>query len=96
MERVASAAALVRPTRARFLILALITAGTLINYLDRTVISVAAPFLQRDLGLDSFYMGLIFSVFSWTYAASQIPGGILLDRIGVRITYFLSVTTWSI
>jgi MFS transporter, ACS family, D-galactonate transporter len=99
MERSAAAVAaptLARPTRARLLILGLITAGTLINYLDRTVISVAAPFLQQDLRLDSFYMGLIFSVFSWTYAAAQIPGGVLLDRIGVRLTYFLSVTLWSI
>jgi MFS transporter, ACS family, D-galactonate transporter len=85
-----------RPTRTRLLILALVTAGTLINYLDRTVISVAAPFLQKDLHLDSFYMGLAFSAFSWTYAASQIPGGVLLDRIGVRLTYFLSVTVWSV
>ena len=90
------AQALVRPSRARFLALALITVGTLINYLDRTVISVAAPFLQKDLGLDPVYMGLAFSAFSWTYAAAQIPGGVLLDRIGVRITYFLSVTIWSI
>lgn len=99
MERSAAAAAaptLARPTRARFLILGLITAGTLINYLDRTVISVAAPFLQHDLRLDSFYMGVIFSVFSWTYAAAQIPGGVVLDRIGVRLTYFFSVTLWSI
>jgi MFS transporter, ACS family, D-galactonate transporter len=92
----ADAQALARPSRARFLALALITAGTLINYLDRTVISVAAPFLQKDLRLDPVYMGLVFSAFSWTYAAAQIPGGVLLDRIGVRITYFLSVTIWSI
>jgi len=91
-----SAAPLARPTHARLLILALITVGTLINYLDRTVISVAAPFLQKDLALDPFYLGLAFSAFSWTYAAAQIPGGVLLDRIGVRLTYFLSVTTWSI
>ena len=32
-------------------------------------------------------MGLVFAAFSWTYAVSQIPGGILLDRIGVRLTY---------
>lgn len=82
-------------TRARFFILALLTVGTLINYLDRTVISVAAPLLSRDLGLDAVAMGIVFSAFSWTYAAAQIPGGILLDRIGVRLTYFLSVTIWS-
>ncbi|HEU4779022.1 MAG TPA: MFS transporter [Steroidobacteraceae bacterium] len=84
-----------RRTRARFGILALLTIGTLINYLDRTVISVAAPLMTQDLGLSAVAMGLVFSAFSWTYAAAQIPGGILLDRIGVRLTYFLSVTIWS-
>jgi ACS family D-galactonate transporter-like MFS transporter len=92
----ADAATAVRASRARLGVLALITAGTLINYLDRSVISVAAPFLQKDLGLDPVYMGLAFSAFSWTYAAAQVPGGVLLDRIGVRLTYFLSVTLWSI
>ena len=83
-------------THARFWILALVTIGTLINYLDRTVISVAAPLLTEDLGLSAAVMGIAFSAFSWTYAAAQIPGGILLDRIGVRLTYFLSVTLWSL
>lgn len=93
----ASAATLAatRPTHARFAILALLTLGTLINYLDRTVISVAAPLLSSDLGLNAVAMGVVFSAFSWTYVAAQIPGGILLDRIGVRLTYFLSVTIWS-
>lgn len=84
-----------RPTHARLGILALLTVGTLINYLDRTVISVAAPLMSQELGLTAVAMGVVFSSFSWTYAAAQIPGGILLDRIGVRITYFLSVTIWS-
>ena len=84
------------PTRVRLLMLALITAATLINYLDRTVISVAAPLLSKDLHLSPAVMGLVFAAFSWTYAASQIPGGILLDRIGVRLTYFLSIALWSI
>jgi ACS family D-galactonate transporter-like MFS transporter len=85
-----------RPTRARLLVLSLITAGTMINYLDRTVISVAAPLLSSELGLDAALMGVAFSAFSWTYAAAQIPGGILLDRFGVRLTYYWSVTLWSL
>lgn len=84
-----------RPTRTRLLILALVTVGTMINYLDRTVISVAAPLMSSELGLDAAVMGIVFSAFSWTYAAAQIPGGIVLDRLGVRLTYFLSVTIWS-
>src|SRR5262245_56551434 len=85
-----------KPTRARLLILSLITAGTMINYLDRTVISVAAPLLSSELGLNAALMGIAFSAFSWTYAAAQIPGGILLDRFGVRLTYYWSVTLWSL
>jgi MFS transporter, ACS family, D-galactonate transporter len=85
-----------RPTHARFLILGLVTVGTMINYLDRTVMSVAAPFLTKDLGLNAALMGIAFSAFSWTYAAAQIPGGVLLDRFGVRLTYFASVTLWSL
>ena len=84
-----------RPTRARLLILGLLTIGTLVNYLDRTVISVAALPMREELGLDAAVMGLVFSAFSWTYAAAQIPGGVFLDRVGVRLTYFLSVTVWS-
>ena len=59
----------------------MLTVGTLINYLDRTVISVAAPLMTKELGLSAVAMGVVFSAFSWTYAAAQIPGGILLDRI---------------
>ena len=85
-----------RASRARLLVLALLTVGTTVNYLDRTVISVAAPSMRAELGIDAALMGVVFSAFSWTYAAAQIPGGIVLDRIGVRLTYFLSVTIWSV
>ncbi len=83
-------------TRVRFVILSLLLVGTLINYLDRTVMSIAAPSLRKDLGLDAAQMGIIFSAFSWSYAAAQLPGGYILDRIGVKLTYFMSVTTWSL
>jgi len=84
------------PTRGRFVILALIAVGTMINYLDRSVLSVAAPTLTAELGLTPALLGIMFSAFSWTYAGFQVPGGILLDKLGTRITYFLSVTIWSI
>jgi len=84
-----------KASRVRFGILALIAVGTVINYLDRAVLGVAAPALTKELGLSAAVMGVVFSAFSWTYAAAQIPGGILLDRFGTRIIYFLSVSLWS-
>jgi MFS transporter, ACS family, D-galactonate transporter len=76
-------------------ILTLVAVGTTINYLDRTVLGIAAPFLTKDLALSAAQMGLVFSAFSWSYAALQIPGGIFLDRFGTRVTYFVAVTCWS-
>jgi MFS transporter, ACS family, D-galactonate transporter len=83
-------------TRVRFGVLALLAVGTMINYLDRTVLGIAAPTLSKDLGLDAAVMGLVFSAFSWTYAIAQIPGGVFLDRFGSKLTYFLSVIFWSL
>ncbi len=86
-----------RPTNVRwFPILALVATGTMINYLDRTVLGIAAPFLTKDLALSAAQMGLVFSAFSWSYAALQIPGGIFLDRFGTRLTYFIAVAFWSL
>jgi ACS family D-galactonate transporter-like MFS transporter len=68
----------------------------MINYLDRTVLGIAAPFLTRDLGLTAASMGVVFSAFSWSYALLQIPGGIFLDRFGTRVTYFLALVFWSL
>jgi ACS family D-galactonate transporter-like MFS transporter len=86
-----------RRTNVRWVpILALVAIGTMINYLDRTVLGIAAPFLSKDLALSAAQMGLVFSAFSWSYALLQIPGGIFLDRYGTRLTYFLAVVFWSL
>jgi ACS family D-galactonate transporter-like MFS transporter len=89
-------AALLKPTRRRLGVLALITLATMLNYVDRSVMGVAQPFLVKELTITPEVMGLIFSAFSWTYALAQIPGGLLLDRLGVRITYGLSLALWSL
>ncbi|MBB5699137.1 MFS transporter [Sphingomonas yantingensis] len=95
MQRAMTAGVRVVPTRQRYVMLALIASGTLINYLDRTILGVAAPALTKELGINAALMGVIFSAFSWSYALSQVPGGAFLDRFGTRLTYCLSVGFWS-
>ena len=95
-DNVATIARPQRRTNVRFGVLALIALGTMINYLDRSLLAVAAPAMSADLGLGAAAMGVVFSAFSWSYALAQIPGGMILDRIGVRLTYFWSVALWSI
>ncbi len=84
-----------KPTRIRFRILAFIFVSVVINYMDRSNISVAASAISNEFHLTSVQLGLIFSAFGWTYAALQIPGGILVDRFGPRLLYALSLILWS-
>ncbi|MEO8470540.1 MAG: MFS transporter [Chryseolinea sp.] len=83
-------------TNVRYWMLALLFFNVVINYLDRTNISVAAPELSKELGLTMVQRGYIFSAFGWTYAALQIPGGMVADRIVPRIFYSLCLIAWSL
>lgn len=85
-----------RPTRKRFGVLALVFASVVINYMDRTNISVAASALSDDLSLSSVQMGLIFSGFGWTYSIFQIPGGLTVDLVKVRLLYPTMLVGWSV
>ena len=84
-----------KPSRVRFIILAAVFINVVINYMDRSNISVAAPMISDDLHLTSVQLGYIFSAFGWTYALLQIPGGIMVDYFGPRVLYAFSLITWS-
>jgi MFS transporter, ACS family, D-galactonate transporter len=85
-----------KKTRVRYFMLALVFINVVINYLDRSNLSVAAAGLGDELKLSSVELGLIFSAFGWTYAALQIPGGLVADRIGPRLLYAVCLWTWSL
>lgn len=86
---------LYQPTRARFGILAAVFVNVVINYMDRSNIAIAGPFISDDLHLSPVQLGLIFSAFGWTYAAFQIPGGIIADRVFPRLLYTVLLVLWS-
>jgi MFS family permease len=60
--------------------------GYFLSYLYRVVNAVIAPDLVRDVGLDANHLGLLTSAYFLTFAAFQLPLGILLDRLGPRRT----------
>lgn len=64
--------------------------------MDRTNISVAATAISNDLRLTPVQLGILFSAFGWTYAALQIPGGILVDRFAPRVLYTFCLISWSL
>jgi MFS transporter, ACS family, D-galactonate transporter len=66
-----------------------------INYIDRTNLSIAAPLLKTELHLSASQLGLIFSVFFWTYACFQLVSGWLADRIDVKWLLGGGLGLWS-
>jgi MFS transporter, ACS family, D-galactonate transporter len=85
----------VKATHARHLMLLMVFVATVINYLDRTNLSVAAPLLSTELHLNAAQMGVLFSAFAWTYAIGNLPGGYIVDRYGARVTYAFALFFWS-
>ena len=67
-----------------------------INYIDRANLAVAAPLISTEFGLSPAQQGLLLSAFGWTYAALQLPGGWLVDRVQPRLLYPLCLILWSI
>ena len=84
------------PTGARWKILALLTLISVITYVDRVNISVAARQMMPALGLTQVQMGYVFSAFVLGYALFQIPGGWLGDRWGTRLVLTGAVVWWSV
>lgn len=58
--------------------------GYFFSYLFRTINAVVAPHLRADIGLGAAELGLLTSAYFLTFAAFQIPLGMLLDRFGPR------------
>jgi len=82
--------------RRRWRIAFLLALGVLVNFLDRINLSVSRDALHVSFGLSLVAFGYLSSAFSWTYAAMQMPAGVLLDRLGVRRVGRISAFLWSV
>lgn len=70
--------------------------GGIINYVDRSSLSIAAPEMVRELHLSMTQIGLLGTVFAWCYAIAQIPTGWVGDRVSARTVFAVSLGVWSV
>lgn len=70
--------------------------AAVINYLDRSSLSVANLTIREELGLSATEIGALLSVFSLAYGIAQLPCGPLLDRKGPRLMLGLGMFFWSL
>ncbi|HEV2645354.1 MAG TPA: MFS transporter [Acidobacteriaceae bacterium] len=84
------------PTQRRWRIAWLLALGVLVNYFDRVNLSVSHAALSSNFGLSDVAFGYLSAAYSWTYAASQLPVGVLLDRFGIRKIGRGSTLLWTV
>jgi MFS transporter, ACS family, hexuronate transporter len=85
-----------RVGRWRWVICALLFFATTINYIDRQVLGILAPDLQREIGWSELDYGRIVIAFQVSYAVMMLVWGGILDRVGTKIGLGLAVAWWSL
>lgn len=83
------------PGNYRWTIVALLFFATTINYVDRQVIGILAPTLQKDIGFNDIDYGYIVTAFQAAYAIGLLFFGRFIDRVGTKIGYLVSIVVWS-
>jgi len=68
----------------------------IVNYLDRSALSIANTSIQKDMLISPSQMGILLSAFSLAYAFAQLPLGIIIDRLGSKISLGAALLTWSV
>jgi MFS transporter, ACS family, D-galactonate transporter len=88
----------VKMTRREWIVVALLVASVVINYVDRSNLSLAVPILEKQFSLSSWQAGELLSAFFWTYALVQVVGlaGWLADRFHAGWVLFLGYLLWSL
>jgi len=85
-----------RVPRRRWAIACLLGFGVLVNYFDRVNLSVSKDALNAAFGISAVTFGYLSSAYNWTYAALQLPSGLLLDKFGVRRVGRISTILWAV
>lgn len=85
-----------RIRRVQNVTLVLLFIAGIVNFLDRSSLSVAGEAIRGGLGLSATEFGVLLSAFSLSYGFAQLPSGMLLDRFGPRIVLGAGLIFWSL
>ena len=85
-------------SRREWIVVLLLAISVVINYVDRSNLSLAVPILERQFSLSSLQAGELLSAFFWTYALAQLFGlvGWLADRLDAGWVLFAGFLVWSL
>jgi MFS family permease len=67
----------------------------LLNYLDRSTLSIANTEIAAAFNIPPAEMGFLLSAFMWPYALASLPAGYIIDRFGINKIMIGSMLAWS-
>lgn len=79
----------------RWWMIGLVTLGTILNYLARSTLSVAAPTVQAEFGMTTEQYSWVVMGFQAAYTVMQSVAGTVLDALGTRLGFFLFALAWA-
>ena len=82
--------------RYRWVVCGLLFFATTVNYMDRQILSLIKPILDNQLHWSNEQFGAVNSAFQGAYAVGGLIFGYLVDRLGTKIGYAISITGWSL
>ncbi|WP_233838984.1 MFS transporter [Paraburkholderia sp. ZP32-5] len=82
--------------RYRWTICAMIFFATTINYMDRQMLGLLAPLLQKDIGWNQVQYAQTVMVFTVTYAVGLAIFGRIADRVSTKVVYGSAMAMWSL
>jgi|SRR5580704_13382195 ACS family hexuronate transporter-like MFS transporter len=80
----------------RWVVCGLLFFATTVNYMDRQILSLIKPILDNQLHWSNEQFGAVNSAFQGAYALGGLIFGWLVDRLGSKIGYAISITGWSL
>lgn len=85
-----------KDSKIRWAVVALLFFATTINYIDRQVIGLLKPFIEKDLHWTEADYGYIVTAFQIAYAIGLLISGRMLDKLGSRLGYTFAIILWSV
>ncbi len=85
-----------KDSKIRWIIVSLLFFATTINYIDRQVLGLLKPYIEKDLHWDEADYGYVVTAFQIAYAIGLLLSGRVLDKLGVRLGYTLAIIVWSV
>lgn len=77
------------------MICSMLVFATTVNYMDRQILGLLAPMLQKDIGWTQIEYSWLVNAFTIAYGVGTLVCGRIIDKLGTRISYAIAMVVWS-